>query len=346
MHLKEARLRTDLVTIPPFVSQTVESVGIEFEDLMRRIGVPASRRNERLALTTDQFFALWNALAAAGVPPDFGLQLPLRAPSHQFDVASTAALMSENLGEALARLARYKRLTCPEDIEVGVEDEEVRVRFLWLCASSSVPHFVTDSAFSWLCCLIAIGTEGRIKPLRVELTRTESNRDLLGRHFGCAVRFNAPRDILVFQKDALGARFASHHPQMLALMLPGLEEALMEKSSAVTLARRVRNVLLKSMHGRRPSVDLVARELCLSPRTLQRRLEEEGTSYQRLLDGVRQETARHLLASTNLDTGEIAFVLGFEELNSFARAFQSWEGTSPNRWRMSQGQGAGQRPIQ
>jgi len=88
------------------------------------------------------------------------------------------------------------------------------------------------------------------------------------------------------------------------------------------------------MGGKRPSVDLVARELRIGVRTLQRRLEDEGTSYQRLLDEVRQSTARHLLSATDLDPGEIAFVLGFEELHSFTRAFQSWEGTSPGRWRM------------
>jgi AraC-like DNA-binding protein len=57
-----------------------------------------------------------------------------------------------------------------------------------------------------------------------------------------------------------------------------------------------------------------------------------GTSYQQLLDQVRSEVARRLLASTDLEAGEIAF-LGYEELNSFARAFHGWEGTTPARWR-------------
>jgi AraC-like DNA-binding protein len=71
----------------------------------------------------------------------------------------------------------------------------------------------------------------------------------------------------------------------------------------------------------------------LSPRTLQRRLGELGTSYQALLDGVRRDASRRLLASTDLDAGEIAFLLGFEESNSFSRAFVAWEGATPGRWR-------------
>jgi AraC-like DNA-binding protein len=73
----------------------------------------------------------------------------------------------------------------------------------------------------------------------------------------------------------------------------------------------------------------------MSPRTLQRRLEQLGTSYQRLLDDVRRDTARRLLVDTDLDAGEVAFFLGFEELNSFTRAFHAWEGVTPKRWRES-----------
>jgi AraC-like DNA-binding protein len=85
--------------------------------------------------------------------------------------------------------------------------------------------------------------------------------------------------------------------------------------------------------GAAPHRGEVTKDLCVSPRTLQRRLEESGTTYQQLLDEVRQDTARKLLAATDLESGEIAFLLGFEELNSFTRAFHDWEGATPSRWR-------------
>lgn len=65
-------------------------------------------------------------------------------------------------------------------------------------------------------------------------------------------------------------------------------------------------------------------------------LEEAGTSYQRLLDEVRQQAARQPLEDTQLEAGEIAFVPGFGELNSSTRAFRGWEGTTPARWRTAQ----------
>jgi AraC-like DNA-binding protein len=101
-----------------------------------------------------------------------------------------------------------------------------------------------------------------------------------------------------------------------------------------SLADDVRAAIARRMSGERPSVDKVAHDIRMSSRTLQRRLAESGTSYQGLLDDVRRVTARGLLSDTDLDASEVAFLLGFEELNSFT-AFRTWEGVTPTRWRDS-----------
>ena len=116
------------------------------------------------------------------------------------------------------------------------------------------------------------------------------------------------------------------------MLVPSLESALAEVA-ARSVADDVRAALSCVMNGERPSVEKVARALRTSVRTLQRRLGQAGTSYQVLLDDVRRDFSRRLLASTDLDASEIAFLLGFEELNSFSRAFHGWEGVTPTRWR-------------
>ena len=155
---------------------------------------------------------------------------------------------------------------------------------------------------------------------------------MLARHFGCEIRFDSPMDLLVLEESALAEPFVTHNEDLLAVMLPGLEAALSESMTSRSLADDVRTALRRTF-GERPSVEKIAREVRMSPRTLQRRLEELGTSYQRLLDDVRRDTARRLLVDTDLDAGEVAFFLGFEELNSFTRAFHAWEGVTPSRWR-------------
>jgi AraC-like DNA-binding protein len=67
---------------------------------------------------------------------------------------------------------------------------------------------------------------------------------------------------------------------------------------------------------------------------LQRRLTEEGITFQRLLEEARRELARHYLLHSSLELNQIAYLLGYEDANSFFRAFHQWEGTSPGQWRL------------
>ena len=80
-------------------------------------------------------------------------------------------------------------------------------------------------------------------------------------------------------------------------------------------------------------MDAVARELAVSTRTLQRRLSDEGTTFQTVLGETRESLAKQYLAHSALSTGEIAFLLGYEEPNSFYRAFRGWTGETPDRVR-------------
>ena len=76
--------------------------------------------------------------------------------------------------------------------------------------------------------------------------------------------------------------------------------------------------------------------LHLSTRTLQRRLTEQGLTFQRLLDEARRELARHYLVHSSRELNETAYLLGYEDANSFFRAFHHWEGTTPGQWRLLQ----------
>lgn len=73
----------------------------------------------------------------------------------------------------------------------------------------------------------------------------------------------------------------------------------------------------------------------MTPRTLQRRLQESGTSFQRVLDKARHSMARYYLSNSVLELNEAAFLLGFAYPNSFGRAFHNWGGMPPSDWRQS-----------
>jgi AraC-like DNA-binding protein len=329
-------LAADLVVVRSVLLERLAAFGIDVAHVLRDAGVASSRfQSSKASLSTREFFAFWRAVEGLAGAPDIGLRLGAEAQPHQLDVASLAALQSPTLGEALARLARYKRLCLPEEVRIDVEGGEARIGFHWLHAGERMPKMLVDAAFAHFLALARQGSGTPITPLRVELARRRSAEAVLKRHFECEVSFDAALDLLVLDEATLAQPFLARNAELYDVLLPELEAALHERRGRPTLADDVKSILRRSMCGERPSVEKVADALRMSPRTLQRRLTEQRTSYQKLLDDVRDDTARRLLLDTDLDAGEIAFLLGFDELNSFTRAFHGWEGATPARWRQS-----------
>jgi AraC-like DNA-binding protein len=116
---------------------------------------------------------------------------------------------------------------------------------------------------------------------------------------------------------------------MWSIFEPALRKRLADLGASATTAERVRATLLEGLPSGKVGMDDVARRLALSKRTLQRRLEEEGTSYQDVLRATREALAVHYLERTDVPSAEISFLLGFEEPNSFFRAFNEWTGRTP-----------------
>ena len=106
------------------------------------------------------------------------------------------------------------------------------------------------------------------------------------------------------------------------------------------LRNKVKDTLRRSLAGKRPTLQDVGRELGMGARTLQRRLTDAGITFQQLVEDTRRELARHYLKQSTVELNEAAFLLGFEDANSFYRAFHLWEGTSPGEWRTRNGAAA------
>jgi AraC-like DNA-binding protein len=120
---------------------------------------------------------------------------------------------------------------------------------------------------------------------------------------------------------------------------PSLRKRLSALDEQASTTERVRSVLLEMLPAGMGSVDAVAQRLALSKRSLQRHLGDEGLSFQDVLNKVRQELAQHYLTNSTISPGEISWLLGFQESNSFIRAFRSWTGKTPGAYRMGQEMG-------
>ncbi|WP_413514620.1 AraC family transcriptional regulator [Serratia proteamaculans] len=329
-------MSSDQISLSSALSARLAAMGVDIKRVGQLAGLPGglfSQRHEKVKLSTRQFFDTWRALAQLADDNAFGLRLGGDISPEHYDIASVAALHSATLGEALQKVARYKRLLCPEELMLVEDGDSIRLHTRWTMTESHAPEMLIDAMFASIITLCRRGTGQTIRPRAIELTRRPDPASPLSRHFGCPVHFNAPLDVLVFDRALIRQPFITYNQDMLAVLLPGLEAELARLLQSDDLPSQVMAILGRSIRGQRPSVNSVAAELYVSPRTLQRRLQQHGYSYQQLLDKTRHRTACQLLAETDLEPGEIAFVLGFEELNSFSRAFIQWEAQTPNRWR-------------
>ncbi len=101
------------------------------------------------------------------------------------------------------------------------------------------------------------------------------------------------------------------------------------------MTQRVRSALQEMLPAGQSSIEEVANRLGLSKRSLQRRLSEESSSYQEVLTVTRRELADYYLSQSSASLVEIAYLLGFQDGNSFLRAFRGWTGQTPGEYRTS-----------
>jgi AraC-like DNA-binding protein len=207
------------------------------------------------------------------------------------------------------------------------------VEFFFFEAKDTEPDILVDHCLAWIHSIARKGSDSQVLPIRVELTRAPRHRELLETHYGCRVKFKATRNALVFRSADLDRPFVTHNTELLELTGAQLESDLRERNADMDVGAQVKNSLKHSLAGKRPTLEQIARELGMSARTLQRRLTDAGLSFQEIVEDTRRELARHYLKQSTVELNEAAYLLGYEDSNSFFRAFHAWEGTSPGEWR-------------
>ena len=113
-----------------------------------------------------------------------------------------------------------------------------------------------------------------------------------------------------------------------------IEETLADQDAEETLTQQIVQNIVNMLSEGVPTLSDVASEFGMSARTLQRRLAEEGHSFQTVVDEARRQLAERFLADTRYSIAEIAFLTGFSEQSAFTRAFKRWAGRTPGAFRL------------
>jgi AraC-like DNA-binding protein len=317
--------------------QKLEELGVRASQVLHRAGLSVEfARQPRVLLRTQELFALWRAVGEVSTNPAIGLQLGTETRTERFHPVSLAALSTENFGVAVNQMARYKQLTCPEEIRQEKDEDEWRIQFRWLLADEPEPPVLIECCFAWVLSVARHGTGTRLSPLRVEFVQPRAHIKSIERHFGCPVVCGTSRNAIVFRASDAQRPFVTRNAELLAMLAPQFEEELKQENGDENFVERVRTAIQQKLTGRRPTIEDIADALHISSRTLQRRLQDERSSFQRVLEEARHQLARHYLNNSVLELNEAAYLLGYEDSNSFVRAFRTWEGVPPARWRENQ----------
>ena len=314
--------------------------------LAARLGLPAdaAARDE-----VDAPPAADNDLLAAAAAlldePYLALRLPAELPLRRYGLAELAARAAPTLRESLHQLARYAALVHPQLAlsldEDGDEDGDLAA---WHQATPAHPRGIGRHAHEYGLAYVLTHARAALAPApgggeplplcRVWFAHARP-RELapLDRFFGTEeLAFGAEDSGFAFARAHLDRPLATGDRRLLATVAGLAESALREQPRTRELAPRV----AAHVRARLPeaaTADEVAAALQMSARTLQRRLEAEGTSLTAVADETRADLARELLADPALALGEIAYRAGFADLATFSRAFKRWTGTSPGRYR-------------
>lgn len=313
----------------------LEELGVSVPAVLRKAALPHDLfQHTRILVSISELFALWRAIEVVSKDASIGLKLATETRIERFHPMGLAALSTESLGAAVKHMAHYKKLCAPEEILHQHTEDEWSVRFHWTLAVEVEPAVLIEHCFAWVLTIARQGTGTRISPLRVELVQPRTHIKALERHFGCPVVSGAAHNALVFRSSDAALPFVTRNAELLDMLAPQFDLELQQRAAREdSFLELVRNAIQQKLTGHRPVMDDIAHDLRLSPRTLQRRLQELGSSYQRLLDEARHEMARYYLRNSVLELAEAAYLLGYEDANSFARAFRSWEGMPPKHWR-------------
>lgn len=314
------------------------AAGASRDGLLKAAGVDANTVTPGGRTPYAAYCALWLEVMTQLKDPSFPFRLAQHAKEGKHGVLQFACLTSSNVGAALHKLRRYVGVHS-ESLTIDLVEGDVDAQ-LALRRTVQTPRVSYADEYA-LALVVLCGrqiTGHDWAPTQVSFSHAEPpdtrpHRDF----FKAALRFGAPTASLTLGQEVLALPMVKGDAAMSAYFEAQLEQHLSTLTASPPLFRRIQEVVLGQLGEGPPSLERIASELALSPRTLRRQLQKHATSFKALVDQTRLNVARGYLTDSSLSQEDIAFLLGFSEASAFHRAFRRWTGTTPQSLRRSGG---------
>ena len=322
---------TQLASMVAIWRRLLEFHGLDAVAIAGQAGIDLAAIPEPSArIEVDRIDALLERVLPLIQDPAFGLQAARCWHPTNLGVLGHAWITSSTLRSGLNRMARYNRLvgergvTTVEDVRQGI-----KVSFHDNRDDPVMAAVVADTAMSILLDMCRMNAGAALRPVRASLRRSRpAAGDVYERFFGCPVRFGAEENAFVLASADVDRLLPSSNRQLASMFDRMLAEEVARLDKADVVAR-CKAALLENLCSGEISEEDTAKRLHMSPRTLQRKLSQAGTTYLQLVDATRREVALRYIHDPMLSITDITFLLGFSYPSAFTRAYKRWTGKTP-----------------
>lgn len=318
---------------------TVVREGADLEKICQELGLtPQQLEQTDGKATLEQCVKVWEIATQFTNNPFLGLHMGEVTSPGLAGIVGYLAESSPDMVTAYQHVQQFNQIiTNATHFSYEIKGEEFRYYVepvkSWYLLSEDSARQVVEHSMATSVHMAKMLTGKVIYPIRVLLRfeRPQDTREYL-RVFKCEPLFNQDANCIVYRLRDMKLPVIGHNPVLNRFFKELLEKEIIKTKQQESFANEVRRAILQNFDNTLPQLNDIVQYLYVSPRTLQRKLQEEGTSFQQIFDDVKLELATGMLKNPDLTVNEIAYKLGYAEPSVFRRAFKKWTGVTPTAY--------------
>ena len=313
-------------------SDLLEKLGLNTQEVLKKAQLPQDLFNRKSpVMTIEEYIRFMESIKELSKNDSLAIKMGTIENLETFSPPIFAAYCSKNALTCMKRISKYKKLIGPIEFILNENKDNITIEISFANNKNEMPEFLLMTEMVFLIILIRSATKEHIVPIEV-ITKYNLDNDDYEKFFGVRPKIGIKNILTISKKDAL-IPFISENDNMWQYFEPELKRRLCELDIEDTYSARVRSSLIELLPAGEGSIDDVASKLGLSKRTLQRKLKQEDTTFQKQLNYTRELLAKHYLKNSDVTSDDIAYLLGYQDLNSFLRAFNIWTGMTVSEYK-------------
>jgi AraC-like DNA-binding protein len=318
------------------LSEAISAAGADPDPVLRSVGLhPSVLSNAEKFIPCSIFARLLEEAARAASDNYFGLHFGERFNPKNIGPLTYIVLNSPTVGVADQHVARFLKLyNQAAKTSSSITGDYALMEYVLCDLGIGVPRHQNEYSMVVRLNTIRMMVGSQWTPVEVQFAHEAPEQTAEHeRIFGAPVLFGYATNNLVVEREFLERQIPAADPRLYEIMRQYLEEVLEEMPQLDDLLTSVRRAIAETLRDGEPALARVAKKMAMSPRTLQRQLNERGIRFKNFLDDTRRRFAQSYLKDRKNTLTEVAFLLGYSEASAFNRAFKRWTGATPLAYR-------------